>query len=296
MKHSQTNKLKASFVKDITNPIIHRLNPSLEKISREFRRTTNLFELFYNRFLLLDRQYERVNYTLRFFNWNYHIGFYELLEKLINALPTTESVDSLEQKMSLLLTQRDTYKMRVLAAADGTVKVEAHLLSVEKPIYNSTSDYFIKRFLSPWSPKPTSESWDVFINDKPTKVSPFTSFKTTNRKHYTQARDFMNVVSTSFKSKISTNRKSEVLIYNDKKQLMEGSITNVAIKRKTDGVYVTPPLTSGCLYGTMRSYLLSAGLIEEEDINIESLRNGEDIILFNGVMGCVEGTIRRTDF
>lgn len=56
--------------------------------------------------------------------------------------------------------------------------------------------------------------------------------------------------------------------------------------------YVTPRLATGCLCGTMRHYLLRLGLIEEGDIDIGSLTVGNEVLLFNGVMGCIKGTVK----
>ena len=76
---------------------------------------------------------------------------------------------------------------------------------------------------------------------------------------------------------------------------MEGSITNVAVIQKDPNgskKYVTPRLATGCLCGTMRHYLLRLGLIEEGDIDIGSLTVGNEVLLFNGVMGCIKGTVK----
>lgn len=72
---------------------------------------------------------------------------------------------------------------------------------------------------------------------------------------------------------------------------MEGSITNVAIKRKRDGKWVTPLLSSGCLCGVMRHFLLRRNYIEEDIVLIKDVSIGDEMILFNGVMGVVRGRV-----
>ncbi len=63
--------------------------------------------------------------------------------------------------------------------------------------------------------------WDVRRDRQCTLASPFTSFKTTNRAVYTAARSRGDPASPGCE---------EVLLMNQQEQLMEGSITNVAIR------------------------------------------------------------------
>ena len=69
------------------------------------------------------------------------------------------------------------------------------------------------------------------------------------------------------------------------------SDTNVAIRRKKDGKWITPQLSSGCLCGVMRHFLLRKDFIEEETILLRSLEIDTEILLFNGIMGVVRGKI-----
>jgi Branched-chain amino acid aminotransferase/4-amino-4-deoxychorismate lyase len=127
------------------------------------------------------------------------------------------------------------------------------------------------------------DDWDVYIDSQPTFISPFTSFKTTNRQHYTDARN----------RRLPGVRpgREEVLVYNHQNDMMEGSITSFAVRRKSDGMWITPQLSSGCLCGVMRHFLLRKDFMEEEVIKLDSLAVGTEVMLFNGVMGVVRGRI-----
>lgn len=255
----------------------------------------DLYLIFYNRFLLVGEHYKRLNFSLDFFRWGTHIPLKLLLDKLIEALPEHHEVTNIEQKMSLLLKETACYKMRVLISKTGRMRVEAHPL-VRPPALcrlPSASSYFMNTILGAFLPD-QSATWNVFVDSKPMSVSPFTTFKTTYRDHYNAARDRLKEMASGF----GQNSFSEILVFNDANQLMEGSITNVAvIKHKDDDKskfrFVTPPLASGCLCGTMRYYLLKKGLIDEYPIDIRDVKEGDNVILFNGVMGCVKGIIKK---
>ena len=255
----------------------------------------DLYPVFYNRFLLLGEHYKRLNFSLEFFKWGTHIPMKLLLEKLIEALPEHHEVSSIEEKMPLLLNESASYKMRVLISKSGRMRVEAHPL-VRPPSYcqfPSTSSYFINTILGGFLPNAPAV-WNVFVDTKPMTVSPFTTFKTTYRDHYGAARERLNEMASSY----GQSAQNEILVFNDAYQLMEGSITSVAIiKYKEDDPnkfrFITPPLASGCLCGTMRYYLLKQGLIDEYPIDVRDLKEGDSVFLFNGVMGCVKGTIRK---
>lgn len=257
---------------------------------------TDLYSIFYDRFLLLGEHYKRLNFTLEFFKWGFHVPLKLLLDKLLDALAERYDNLSTEEKLRLLIHERACYKMRVLISSSGRMRVEAHPLpripvSIFAP---STSQYFINTILSGFLPS-SDPTWNVFVDIKPISVSPFTTFKTTYRYHYNTARKRLAEMAANY----GNSKQNEILVYNDAFQLMEGSITNVAIiERKKDEFnkmrFVTPSLASGCLCGTMRYYLLKKGLIDERPLDVRDLREGDIVILFNGVMGCVKGIIRKS--
>lgn len=257
---------------------------------------TDLYSVFYDRFLLLGEHYKRLNFTLEFFKWGFHVPLKLLLDKLLDALAERYDNLSTEEKLRLLIHEKACYKMRVLISSSGRMRVEAHPLT-RIPVSNyapSTSQYFINTILSGFLPT-SVPTWNVFVDTKPISVSPFTTFKTTYRDHYNNARNRLAEMAASY----GNSNQNEILVYNDAFQLMEGSITNVAIiKRKDDDLnkmrFVTPALASGCLCGTMRYYLLKKSLIDEHPLDVRDLKEGDIVILFNGVMGCVKGIIRKS--
>jgi len=66
-------------------------------------------------------------------------------------------------------------------------------------------------------------------------------------------------------------------------ELSCGAAANLLVLR--DGVWLTPPLASGCLPGVMRGRALSLGRAREETLRPEDLLSGEGALLINSV-GC----------
>lgn len=255
----------------------------------------DLVPVFYQRFLLLGEHFKRLNFCLEFFKWGFHVPIDLLLENLIRAIPEHHEVDNLQEKMGLLINSRNCYKMRVLISRSGSMRVEAHPLPTPSPTKNvlSTTQYFIHHILGGFMPN-SPVTWDVYVDLEATRVSPFTTFKTTYREQYNASRERL----TKMAARDGNINKREILLYNDAYQLMEGSISSVAIvahkeEDQNQFRFITPALASGCLCGTMRRYLLKKGLIDEEPIDVRDLKEGEEVLLLNGVMGCVKGIIRQ---
>jgi len=79
----------------------------------------------------------------------------------------------------------------------------------------------------------------------------------------------------------------EAILLNERGELCEGSRSNLALR--LDGKWLTPPLRSGCLPGTVRRRLLERGEIEEGDLTVEDLDHAEEIELMNSLWGGVAG-------
>ncbi|CDO91942.1 unnamed protein product [Kluyveromyces dobzhanskii CBS 2104] len=254
---------------------------------------TDLWSIYYDRFLFLGEHYKRLKLAMTFFQWKLELTPRMLLTQLIYSLPSQESL-SIEDKMKSLLSVSTPYKLRLLLSKDGTLKVEAHELPEFETRCSDTHEYIVQNLLSGYLDHPPV--WDVFINPEPIVVSPFTTFKTTKREHYNKARENMELL----RQKIHDQRpKSEILVYNDLYQLMEGSVTNVAVKSVTSENsnsfrYTTPTLSSGCLCGVTRYFLLRKGLLQEDSIDVRDLSVGDEVLLFNAVNGCVKGVIRNS--
>ncbi len=73
----------------------------------------------------------------------------------------------------------------------------------------------------------------------------------------------------------------EVILWNERGELTEGSRTNVVLD--LGGQWVTPPVSSGLLAGAFRGWLLAAGQIRERVLTPADLRAARRIALINSV-------------
>ena len=76
---------------------------------------------------------------------------------------------------------------------------------------------------------------------------------------------------------------SDVLLYNQKGEITESTIANVAVD--IGGMLCTPPLRCGLLPGTLRAFLLERGDLVEKPITISQLVSCQRVFLLNSVRG-----------
>ena len=214
---------------------------------------------------LFEEHYNRLIFTLEFFNCVLYsrpeLSFVFTQDHLLETL--FEAIKSSGKNTA------EPMKIRLLVSCDGDVKIEVMATSERINLLDGLTE--------------TGEVWDVYFDKEMTLISPFTSFKTTNRKVYIDARE----------RSLPGIRpgKEEVILINTLEHLMEGSITNIAVKRKRDGKWITPQLSSGCLCGVMRHFLLRKNYLEEETIAFQDVAPNSEVLLFNGVIGVVKGKI-----
>lgn len=103
--------------------------------------------------------------------------------------------------------------------------------------------------------------------------NPFVLHKTTKREVYDSARK------ECFPG-------SEPLLVNERDEVTETSIFNIAVRRGTQ--WITPSLFCGLLPGTLRAELLAAGEIVEGVIRSDALVPGEVVRCFNSVRGTLD--------
>jgi para-aminobenzoate synthetase/4-amino-4-deoxychorismate lyase len=78
----------------------------------------------------------------------------------------------------------------------------------------------------------------------------------------------------------------EVLFFNERGELTEGSRSNVFLRR--GDLLLTPPVTSGLLAGVCRRDVLESGSrIRESVLFLHDLESAEEVMLANAVMGLV---------
>lgn len=221
-------------------------------------------------FFLFPEHIERARFTLGFF------------EKYVNngkPLDSNAIVDKqlIFDKLVLAIEASGLpidkpLKIRVLITIEGDVKIELYETPIRAKLFDGLEDNY-----------PEDERYSIYVDPKPALISPFTSFKTTRRKVYNESRA---------RNLPQLEPREEVVLTNTAGEVMEGSVTNIAIRAKL-GDWVTPKLTSGCLCGVTRHFLLRKNLIKEGDISKDSLKEGQDVLLMNGIMGCVRGTIKK---
>ena len=125
-------------------------------------------------------------------------------------------------------------------------------------------------------------SCKIMLDSESTKPSLFTAHKTSVRGHYDRARERAAI------SRISADAK-EVLLFNDKAEVMEASISTPYFFKGDR--WVTPPLSSGGNSGVTRRVALESGLCVEEIVTVDGLRDGETMWISNGVRGFINGTL-----
>ena len=144
---------------------------------------------------------------------------------------------------------------------------------------------------STFSPPPDSpHSLNIYLDSLPVKPSVFTRTKTTLRSIYdnVKARNEHQWLASG----TDDHSPWDVIMYNDDDQLMEATIFNVAFYRESR--WITPSAKTGCLPGVMRRWLLDNNRIYEDTddtLTPESLKDGELVLLCNGVQGCRVGKL-----
>ena len=73
----------------------------------------------------------------------------------------------------------------------------------------------------------------------------------------------------------------EVVLWNKRGEITECCTANLVVK--LSGQYLTPPVSSGLLPGTYREYLLSRGILAEQTLTEDDLRNSSQVYLINAV-------------
>ncbi|MCW1886654.1 aminotransferase class IV [Luteolibacter flavescens] len=77
----------------------------------------------------------------------------------------------------------------------------------------------------------------------------------------------------------------EPLFYNTRGDLCESATMNVFVVK--DGVALTPPLSSGCLPGTMRERVICQIPVREADLTAEDITSADEVFLSSAIRGVV---------
>lgn len=99
------------------------------------------------------------------------------------------------------------------------------------------------------------------------------------RKHKTNLREIYDQEGKRSREK----GRLEILFSNEKKEITEGSISNVFVK--IGNSYFTPPISSGVLPGVFRNRLLKRNGFSEKILTLEDLKKSDSIFVCNSLRG-----------
>ncbi|KAK4199366.1 aminotransferase [Triangularia verruculosa] len=237
-------------------------------------------------------------------NWNYNHAspFYMLdyhrdrmlraalhwkWESAIESLSGEAGLQLLAESITANLPRKDEpARVRVDVSEDGK------LIAVASTILSVPLARLFPTILDP--PALDLSSGTVFevVVDATDNVNPseFTHYKTSKRQVYDQARKQAGITSPAIAR--------EVLIVDSRDgSVMEGSISTPYFFR--EGRWVTPLVNKetnkdwhGGQDGTTRRWALERGLALEEVVPVETLVNGEDCWISNGVRGFIFGKVK----
>ncbi|KAK4229633.1 aminotransferase [Podospora fimiseda] len=239
--------------------------------------------------------------------WNYTTPspFYILphhIDRLLNAathfnlhnLPIITSPEALTILSQTILSQipdpSSPARVRISISSSGPLAITTAKIP-STPLTN-----LFPKFLPPPPPDGSGRSsekeeiFQVYIDSERINPSEYTHFKTTKREIYDAARK---------RKGISLTDKKEVLIIDERGggEVMEASITTPYFWRK--GKWVTPRVTEkgdggsweGGQDGTSRRWALESGIVSEDKILVDSLKDGEECWLSNGARGFFLGKV-----
>ncbi|TVY40397.1 Aminodeoxychorismate lyase [Lachnellula occidentalis] len=264
------------------DPLLTPLSANTEAWDREIKHPSPFYMLPYHRDRLLQ--------AAEHFGWIVAAevirgpnGFTHLLKKL------TETVDTQSTK---------PVRIRVLLSKDGTITVEPSptpdssreaLYPGRLPPPKSASKMKVSPLTggalelgdgdSVHGDPPIDEPFEVMPDTMKTTPSPYTSYKTTSRDMYTNSRQRVGIRDFT--------ARQEVLLVSGNGEIMEGSLTSVYFWR--DGRWTTPNVASGGQIGTTRRWALERGFCVEGVVKADSLADGEECWISNGVKGFLPG-------
>ena len=129
---------------------------------------------------------------------------------------------------------------------------------------------------APFQPLPDETVWRLRIAKgvRLASTDPKLRHKTSLRDHYNQAR-----------AEYSAEVADEVLLLNEKGELCEGTITNLFVEDDR-GTLMTPPLSSGCLAGVLRTSLICSGKAKMRRLLVDDIK-GRPLYVGNSLRGLI---------
>ncbi|KAI0386673.1 aminotransferase [Hypomontagnella monticulosa] len=236
-------------------------------------------------FYMLDLHRDRMLRAAIYWGW----------EAAITTISGKDGLQNFKEYLQSITTEAGDGPCRLMItlAADGTLGHQISSLPA-----TSVNNLLPRRLPcpNPGGLSQTSEGipsrdliYDIYLDSQKTTKSEFTHFKTTFRDIYNEARN---------RAQIIPGDKKEVLLVNDDGHIMEGSISTPYFWR--DGRWVTPPISkqfgsmegSGGNDGTTRRWALERSLATEQVVLADSLVDGEECWISNGLRGFIYGNVK----
>ena len=170
-----------------------------------------------------------------------------------------ENAEQIIKQVCSSLNPKETYRMRLDLSAAGKVTANT------SPIKDT------------WSKKPLIWAKDILgKNGVTNSINPLLGHKVTLRKTYDMAWQEAEKIGGF-----------DAIFINEMGYITEGGRSNIFIKK--DSKWITPPLSSGCLPGVMRSILLKdpQWSVIEKNITVEDVLSSDEVILTNALRGVI---------
>ncbi|KAI5462560.1 aminotransferase [Mariannaea sp. PMI_226] len=213
----------------------------------------------------------------------------------VDALSGIEGIQNLAMLVEEMVgpSQSTPMRLKILASASGEIRCEMGN-TPEVSLENLLPSRLPPPGSSPLKGDPRRETaYTLLVDHARTLRSEFTHYKTTRRDMYDGARQRARISLTDMKEVLTVNRADG--------SVMEGTITTPYFWR--DGQWITPPVSaafsledgSGGQKGTSRRWALEMGLAKEQVIMADSLVDGEECWLSNGIRGFIWAKISLSD-
>ncbi len=175
----------------------------------------------------------------------------ERLAQSCLALGYRWSVDAVQRaiaRAAATLPDGKTWRLRVLVSDDGAIDItSSELPNLANPMRARLADFRLDSH------------------------APLLRHKTTYRPWYDEAQPWLDAHPDYF----------DLLYLNEREELCEGSRSNVYVLR--DGLWYTPPLSSGLLAGVQRAALLDEEQVIERILTLDDLRQAQSLRLSNAL-------------
>ena len=273
---------KPDFTTERTTYVVLNEDDLNRATKDSIKKCVRVFEM---RLLFIKQQYNRIQGGAEFFGFRKLDGYYKFLElMMVKFLIGNELEDSLYHELPGFVTEHAGKSCKVRSVIGKTAYDV--FSSVELDNIPFSINHLTKNILGGLMAS-TPCDWTIYLNHTTSVMGDKSTFKTTERAVYNEAREWMAEQWKRDHGPSDEMKNCEVLLYNDNMEVVEGSITNIAVRKEIEGVstLITPRLTTGCLAGIMRYYLLKKDLIQEGDVTLSDLEDGEELLIFNSVMG-----------